>query len=160
MKDSRLRRYALVAEVISAAVVVVSIAFLVAETRNNTKAINVQTHLALTEQLNEWREAIADDAYISAREKANAGGVDSLTVLEQSKYMWRQLSLWSIYESAFFAYKNGALDENGWQRFSNNICRNFASAKQVGSLDNENLVAGGISGVLTEEFRAYVEDSC
>lgn len=160
MKNARLRQYALIAEVISAAVVVISIAFLVAETRNNTRAINVQTHLVLTEQLNTWRETLNDDEYISAREKAEADGIDSLSVSEQSKYMWRQLSLWSIYESAFFAYKNGALDLNGWRRFSNNICRNYAGAKRVGSLDDESLVAGGISGVITEEFRSYVERNC
>ena len=132
VKNSRLRRYALIAEVISAAVVIISIAFLVAETRNNTKAINVQTHLAFTEQLNQWRETLNDDEYISAREKAEADGVNSLSFSEQDKTMSRQLSLWSIYESAFFAYENDALDANGWRRFSNNVCRNSRTQNVLG----------------------------
>ena len=85
MRNSRLQQYALVAEAISAAVVVVSIAFLVAETRNNTKAINVQTHLALTEQMNAWRESLIDDEYISAPEKAGADGIGSWSAAERSR---------------------------------------------------------------------------
>ena len=160
MERERLQKLALAAEVISAAVVVVSIAFLVMETRNNTNAIHVQTHLALTEALNQWREQLNDDEYISAREAAETDGVDSLSYAQQSKYMSRHLSLWSIYESAFFAYRNGALDNNGWDRFSNNVCRNYDTAVRVGSLVNDNLMAGGLKGVLTADFRNYIERQC
>ena len=160
MESARLQKLALAAEVISAVVVVVSIAFLVMETRNNTKAIHVQTHLALTEALNLWREQLNDDVYLSARESAESEGIDSLSYAQQNKYMNRHLSLWSIYESAFFAYRNGALDNNGWDRFSNNVCRNYDTAVRVGSLENDKLVAGGIGGVLTADFRSYIERNC
>jgi len=102
MRNSRLQQYALVAEVICAAVVVVSIAFLVAETRDNTKAINVQTHFALTEQINTWRESLIDDDYISAVERAGTDGVGVLSASEESMHIWRQLSSWSIYGGCLF----------------------------------------------------------
>ena len=160
MDDTRLRRLALLAEVISAAVVVISIAFLVAETRNNTKAIHVQTHLDLTSELNQWREQLNDEEYLSAREKAEANGVASLSWDEQNQYMSRHLSLWSIYESAFFAYRNGALDENGWERFSSSMCRNYAVAARIGSLENDLLAARGLLSVVTQEFRTYIAEHC
>jgi hypothetical protein len=160
MNDTRLRRLALLAEVVSATVVVISIAFLVAETRNNTKAIHVQTHLALTTELNQWREQLNDDAYLTAREKAEADGVTSLSWAEQNHYMSRHLSLWSIYESAFFAYRNGALDKNGWERFSSNMCRNYAAAARIGSWNDEELMARGLSSVVTEDFGTYIAENC
>ena len=160
MDDSRLRRLALLAEVISAAVVVISIAFLVAETKNNTKAIHVQTHLALTAEMNQWREQLNDDGYLSARAKAELDGIASLSWSEQNLYMSRHLSLWSIYESAFFAYRSGALDANGWERFSGNMCRNYAAAARIGSLNNDVLVAGGLLSVVTEDFESYLAEHC
>ncbi len=160
MENARLQRLALLAEVVSATVVVVSIAFLVVETRNNTKAINVQTHLVLTEQLNQWREQLTDADYIAAREKSEIEGIIALSNAERSRYLFPQLSLWSIYESAFFAYRNGALDRNGWERFSTNICRNYESAVQRGSWLDNRLTVGGVAGVLTSDFRDYIQVNC
>lgn len=160
MENARLQRLALLAEVVSAAVVVISIAFLVVETRNNTKAINVQTHFALTGQLNQWREQLTDMEYIAAREKSGAEGIIALSEIERSKYLMPQLSLWSIYESAFFAYTNGALDRNGWERFGANICLNYESAVSRGSWVDSRLTAGGVSGVLTADFRDYIQATC
>ena len=160
MENVRLQRLALLAEVVSAAVVVMSIAFLVVETRNNTKAINVQTHFALTEQLNQWREQLTDTEYLAVREKSGAEGIIALSETERSRYLMPQLSLWSIYESAFFAYRNGALDSNGWERFGANICRNYESAILRGSWLDSRLTVGGVAGVLTDDFRDYIEANC
>lgn len=160
MRNSRLQQYALVAEVMCAAVVVVSIAFLVAETRDNTKAINVQTHFALTEQINTWRESLIDDDYISAVERAGTDGVGVLSASEESMHIWRQLSSWSIYGGAYFAHANGWPDANGWRGFSKNICRNFGGAALAGSVDDENLQAGGMSAAITDGFRSHLENNC
>jgi len=160
LNNSRLERWALAAEVVSAAVVVVSIIFLALETRENTKAIHVQTHLALTEQMNQWRAQVNTDEYLSAQQKAYEQGISSMTFPEQRRYMSRELGLWSIYESAFFAFRSGALDQNGWDRFSKNVCQNYSTAVRVDTVENDELMAGGIAGVITDDFRRYLKETC
>ena len=55
MNSEQLQKWALLAEVIGAAAVVITLIFLIVETRENTNAIQSQTYQALTAELNRSR---------------------------------------------------------------------------------------------------------
>jgi hypothetical protein len=159
MQEKQLQKLALGAEIISAIAVVATILFLVLETRNNTTAIYVQTHLALTEQLNHWRSESSTPEATRIRVKIKNEGRTSLTDEEFSTHLTLRLSLWALYESIFFARISGGLDDNGWERFSANICTNLVRDMNDGIWDPES-TSFAVGRTLTQDFRAYIQDNC
>ena len=159
MQEKQLQKLALSAEIVSAIAVVATILFLVLETRNNTTAIHVQTHLTLTEQLNDWRSESSAPEATQIRVKLQNEGRSSLTDEEFSTHLTLRLSLWALYESIFFARLSGGLDDNGWERFSANICTNFNRDVSNG-LWNPESTNFAVGRSLTRDFRAYIQDNC
>ena len=107
MSERYLQKWAFVAEIVSATVVVLTVAFLVFEMRANTNAIHAQTHIALTEQLNGWRETVSTPMWMDAQERVRAEGLYTVSREDRRRYVLGRLNLWSIYESAFVSHQNG-----------------------------------------------------
>ena len=118
---------ALAAEIIGGAAVIVTLIFLVIETRENTKAVQAQSHLALTSGLNRIREKLFDPEVAGIL--ANALQKRAAPESPRDALIYRQIfeAAFSIYESAYYANRKGVLDESEWTRFDQAVCRNMSS---------------------------------
>ncbi len=160
MRKKQLQKYALTAEITTAVVVVITIAFLALEMRENTKAIHVQTHLDLTGLLHAWRDMASRSEFIEADLIARTEGLSSIPVQDRRRVILLRFSLWSIFESVFFAYQNGALDQNGWERFGVSICGEYKRDIERGTWSHDFGATGGVSDLVTADFLQYIESTC
>jgi hypothetical protein len=152
---------ALAAEVIGGAAVIITLIFLVIETRENTRAVQAQSYLALTSELNRIRENLLDPevASIFANAIKDRAAPDS----PRDALIYRQIfeAAFSIYESAYYASQKGVLDESEWTRFDQAVCRNMSSVAPIWEQDDSLAMSGqGIRSTLTESFVDYAEDRC
>jgi len=157
MNNNRLQKWALAAEIIGGLAVVVTLVFLVIETRNNTNSIQAQTYQNLTEELNQTRRDQMDPVIARIFVKAREEGFDALN--PEERYLAAQVrsAKWGVYESAFYARERNVLGEFEWVRFQEAICRNL----NVDAKDWMPVGGGpGIKTILTPRFSAYVESSC
>ena len=121
MGKEQLQKMALAAEVIGGAAVVITLIFLVLETRDNTQAVQSQTYLALTSELNRVRENVLDPE--TARIFTDTLASGELPTSESEALIFRQVyeAAFAIYENAWYAHRRGVLDDNEWGRFSQAI---------------------------------------
>lgn len=149
-----LKKAALLSEIIGGLAVVVTLIFLVFEIRNNTNSIQSQAYQNLIFELNDTRRDyfLDDISQIIQKRRTQA----ELSEDEQFKIAQANQIKWSVYETAYFAYKLGTLGSDGWSRFEIAICRNYEIDKDLWSIDR----VYAISTALNIEFAAYVEELC
>jgi len=156
MDRQRLQDFALIAEVVAAAAVIVTLVFLVLEMRSNTDAIRAQTYTELMTQINDWRALTVTDPTLSELTvKRNTEGWEGLSNVEERRVWFGSIVLWGIYESAFYARERGVLGEDEWQRFEITMCRRFR-----GGVDWDPPGGREMALVLTPRFVQYVESAC
>ena len=161
MKSKQLQKWALAAEIISAAAIIVTLAFLVIEMRANTAAIQDQTYQELTQQLNNYRTNVMESDYPHILDKILTEGWGNLDRVERLKIMMLRHNLYAIYEMAFFSRKRDVIGEDEWTRFENAICNAYRSDSDRG-VWGDTFVAGGLKlrENLTPEFGQYIVDTC
>lgn len=166
MKKIELQEWALAAEIIGGIAVLVTLIFLVLETRENTNAIQAQTYQSLTAELNEHRRSTISPEIVEIRLKYIDSGLGSLSENKRYKLMVLSEAKWGIYESAYYARERGILGEAEWFRFDNAICRNLKLDRtlwypeEVGINILNNFPGVGIATNITPMFRDYVENLC
>ena len=153
----KLQEYAMIAEILGGVAVIVTLLFLVFETRENTNAIQAQTYQSLTSELNEIRRTSISADMADIREKLQSSGLDSLSGTERFRYISNRQALWGVYESSFYARERDILGDLEWERFGDAICRNYSSDSEFWTRSER---GGSISGTITETFLEYIESSC
>ena len=156
MSSTQLKKWPPGAELAGAVAVVVTLVFLVLETRANTNAVQAQTYQVLMQELNNYRRLKMEPEIYRIEDKLDEQGWQGLTKAEQQMLRIPSLILWGVYESAYFANERGVLGEPEWNRFVEAICRNRIS--QADYWD-----PGGVtpmSELLTTAFLDYIEHSC
>ena len=123
MANEKLRRYAYVSEIISAAAVVVSLLFVAFQVKDNTAAVRSSTYDDILSDHIEWRLTVASNPELLAT-MAKASNSDSdLSDVERLGFQLAYQSLWQIYERAYFARKYETLGDSEWARYEKAICR-------------------------------------
>lgn len=151
-----LGKSALIAEIIGGVAIVVTLIFLVLEIRSNTKSTQSQAYQDLIFELNDTRRDFFLEKISTILDKNRSGAelTDSdLFNLAQSLQI-----KWAVYETAYFAYSFGTLNQSGWSRFQEAICRNINYEMDKLLWDIDRLFA--IKNSLNSEFAAYAEESC
>lgn len=156
MTDNRLQKWALTAETISAVAVVITIGFLAFQMMENTNALRAQTYQSLSDQMLDYRHWLVDPDREAAIQKFEAEGWDALTPLERRQMRVPFVSLWNIYEGAFFANERGVLGEDEWLRFHVSMCRSYRGNPHLWNPGGDT----PMSGFLTPRFHGFVEESC
>jgi len=153
----KLRNLALFAEVISGIAIVVTLLFLAMEMRSNTEAVRAQTYQVLMAELNNWRALFIEDPGLNETiENIDAVGWENLGMRERRRSWMREIAIWGIYESAYFANLRGVLGELEWARFERQICRRF----NISGLMWDPPRSMTVKPVLTPHFAEYVEANC
>jgi hypothetical protein len=156
MESKQLQKWTLGAEICSALAVVITIGFLALQTMDNTNAVQAQTFQDLMRQTSEWRESVTDASVIELRDRWRDQGFQSLTRSEQLQIRSKNLVLWGIYESAYFANERGVLGIDEWTRFEIAICR--GRERDLDYWDYDPFPS--FSVLLTPRFAEYIESYC
>jgi hypothetical protein len=143
-------------EALSIIVVLVTLIFLILEVRENTAAIRTESYGDSIDRLNEWRLSLASDKeLIKMFADFNSGETLELDRTEGQQLSFVLGSLWSIYESAYFAQSYGTLGESEWSRFEQMMCGQYEYAlAQEGAWETE------LRNLLSAEFGDFVEERC
>ena len=158
MNNENLQRWALIAEIVGGAAVVLTLIFLALQVRENSALIRANAFSENMQSVIDWRIAAVSDEHavetISAR--FTDGDVDRF------RYNFWFQTLWNIYEKAYYSYRYELTGESEWARFEGNICGNYRFEVSDGTWDTTNTYGspGGLKARLTPEFAQYIEDNC
>jgi hypothetical protein len=147
----KLEKWALIAEIVSGAAVLITLIFLVLGIRENTDVQRASAYTDLMEGMNRFQTAMLTNsdsirvwqAFISE----DVAGLDDNDLMRLNL---STLTLFRIYESAYISDKYGLLGDSERKRFENNICSMFG---RVVSLDLVELVRSAV----TEDFMRRIE---
>ena len=136
MKNKDLHKWALVAEIIGAIAVVLSIIYLTVEVRSNTNAIQSQTNQGLLELANQSYSQSVEYAELELKARNNW---ESLSEVERFRFINLRYTSFNIWEQSFNANRNGTLSDEIWQGwdsyYENLICQESVSQvwKEIGA---------------------------
>lgn len=147
---AKLQEYALLAEIIGAIAVVVSLVYVGAGVRQNTDAIQVANHqaiVALDMEKNTW---LRDPKFVAIYENAKQD-VGSLSPVELTQVMTFVADTFNAWEFAYITYNNGAIEDtiwNGWDGFYRSVLREEKPYQWFWDDGGENF---------SPDFNAYIE---
>ena len=118
MKE-KLQDYALIAEIVGAIAVVISLIYVGLGVRQNTDAIQVANHQALVAMDMEKNSWLRDPNFAAIYDKARED-MSNLSTIEFRQYSTFIADTLNAWEFAFITHNNGAMDDtiwNGWDGF-------------------------------------------
>ena len=114
MSSEELQKWALTAEIIGGLAIVITLIFLVFETRQNTRATEAQTRDAMTERLNALQIAIGSNEFTALAFNKGLRG-EELTPAEASAFnMLIQANL-RMWENEWYQYQAGLFSEDEFE---------------------------------------------
>lgn len=146
-------------EGIGIAAVVVSLALVVYELRENTKALEATSRQELAAQDLAYISSALDSSIVAvAYAKRQAG--EELTHLEMSQLAERQHVNFRIFENAYYQFSVGALEESEWGRYLHIIeilmCETDAPIDHVPDSDPAHIMWARYGKGFTPEFAEVV----
>ena len=152
-----LGQVAQIAEIVASLAVIITLVFLIAEVRQNTRITQAAAYERRMEDLNRWRAMLATEPELAELyiEDLRERGIDRGGEVDDFRLGGVLTIQWAIYENAYYSNQNGLLGESEWSRFERQICSRY-------DMDGDRWATGNVSArrLLTEEFAEYVEDSC
>jgi len=150
----KLEKWALIAEIVSGAAIVVTLLFLVLGIRDNTEVLRATAYANLQNGLNEFQIAQMSDPELSRGfgQFINGDAAD-LSDLDQGRLGIGLAILFRNLETAYFMNKYELLGESEWERFEDSICRNRGRLQRYLGDDL-------IRGTMSSEFMGYIGDTC
>jgi len=116
MTRRTLQDWASIAEIVGAFAIVISLAYVAYEIRENTRALEATSRQSLADQDLEFIGSALDSSVVAvAYAKYWAG--QELSNLEMSQLIEREHLNFRIFENAFYQYSIGAIAESEWQRY-------------------------------------------
>ncbi len=129
--SSKSHEYAAWAEVISAAAVVITLAILIVEVRDNTSAIKANAAATTRDSLASSNDLVMqlDTDYLALVMRSNRAGLDlsDFEGIERFRIIVFQRSFFRRAEAQFFAYRAGLLEENVWETVRGRVIANLTS---------------------------------
>ena len=148
----KLQQWSLIAEIVAAIAVVLSIAYLTLEVQRNTSAVQSQTSQGLLEMANQANMELAANADMADVFVRGNKDLDVLTPSERLRYRRMINSEIGIWEHAFYSHANGTMDDRLWKGYDVSYRATFCieSARQIW---NE------IQTFFGDDFRAHVNST-
>ena len=120
-----LHEWASLAEIISAAAVVLSLLYVGAELNGNTKAVEAATLLEVNRIARDHLLLSWTDPDATRIEMTGDKDRDLLDPLDQQRYFWSVRSFWLGMQTVFRQHELGVLPDEEWQVYYEVICRNI-----------------------------------
>lgn len=146
-------------EVLSAVAVLLGLAFVGFELRQNTAAVEASSRQSSNDAALEWLLTVASDP-----ELANLWGIASKEPQNLSETEAVQLHLllrsqWIRFQNSYLQWKNGTLSEDDWNVYKGFICRTRMSAQlNKGSASIRVATWDNHKTVLHSQFVEFVEN--
>lgn len=147
-----LQRWSLVAEIVGAVAVVISIVYLTVEVQRNTSAIQSQTSQGLLEMANETNQLLSLNPELAAFFTRAQTGYDLLTPAEHLRWRRWVNSELNIWEHAFYSHVNGTLDDAMWIGYDVSYRASYCN-------DSAKRIWREIETFYGTEFRAHVNET-
>jgi len=155
--SKKLKKVALLAEIIGGLAVVLTLIALIAEVRENTNIVKASAYDRNIDSLNQWRMNISRSKELSRLyQRYLAGQMEEMTDEEEFRLFLVLNQLWGIYDKSFYANKYGTLGPSEWSRFVVQICM---SESQIGNLRSQER-RDITKAFWTEEFASFVDETC
>ena len=152
----KLLEWASLAEIVSGLAVLVTLIVLIIGVNENTDVMRASFYKDYLDSLNDFQASVMVDpdalrvwdAYMNGN-----GAAADLEGLDQVRLASQILTVFRIYEAAYFSNRYGMLGAEEWARFETMLCRhrsNVLAARQTGLF----------SGTLTDEFGRHISSTC
>ena len=153
MKE-KLQEYALLAEIISALAVVITLVILISEVRENTEITRAAAYQSEISKFTDWRrEVTSDDSKLFLFYNFDSGEVPEPGSQEALKLNMLLNSLWGAFESGYTSYSSGIIGGAEWDRILRTICSEYPKLIVTNVKDQ-------IFFRLTSDFTNFVESTC
>ena len=149
LKDLKLADWTNIAQIVSASVVVVTLFIILKEMKSTEEALRVTTYQGMTSDLNTWRLTMANENLTNLNLRVIRGEYEQLESRDKQQIFEMYISLWGLYESAFFANEREVIGHEEWSRYKAGICRNRK---------NHNHIWTEIQHTLTKKFSNYISN--
>ena len=114
-----LQEYALIAEIISAFAIVLSLVFVGIEVRRNTETSKASTYQSMIDLSHDRLQAVAESRDLAELSQSNWDDLDSV---DQVRLSFWQRDWWRTNENAFIQYTRGVVGENEWIGYRSLMC--------------------------------------
>ena len=114
------------AEVVSAVGVIVSLIYVAAQVRHNTRAVRSATHHALVTTRLDYVALVADNPELSRIVRVGSEDYGRLDQDERHRFGLVMYYSFSAGENFYYQYRQGALDQEQWQRWCETLRVYFA----------------------------------
>lgn len=152
----KLKKLALISEILSGIAVVVTLIFLVIGIRDNTNIIQAATYQDLLFGINDFNFSLINDAELA---RLWAGRLNrSLGEMEPDdaiRLVYINRLVYRINDAAYFSFRNGSLNEDQWERFRQNIC-----APHIERDSTYDELWSRTRQFASPEFISYLESGC
>jgi hypothetical protein len=142
-----------VIEIVGMIAVVLSVVFLAMEIRQSNRIAMADSYSNSIEQLNQWRlEVVSDPLLLETFVASDEYRAGSLSPIEERRTMMIYTSLLAVYESSYFSFQYGVLGQEEWSRFESRLCQT--------QINNPAFLQATRMGVITEDFKSYIDAAC
>ena len=153
MKE-KLQEYALLAEIISAFAVVITLLILIVEVRENTDTLKTSSYQSQLEKFNGWREVmLLEQQNMDIFLLYSQGKIPDQGTSEYIRLNFILSTLWGNYDSAYASFKSGMFEDNEWNRIKVSMCLEYET---MHDRKIEDIVYLRISSDLIK----YIESEC
>ena len=120
-----LKEWAAIAEIVSAAAVVISLLYVGFELNSNTRAVEAATLLEVNKIAREHLLVGWTDADATRIEVTGDQDREALNPLDQQRYFWAVRSFWMGMQTVYRQYELGVLPPEEWEVYYGVICSNI-----------------------------------
>lgn len=132
--------------------VLAGIIFLAYELQQNTNIARSSAYGDTVQEINEWRSLVASDAELARIFPIYiADEVDTLNPIEGQRLRQLVAIILGIYENGYYSNQRGIMGDSEWLRLNVRACEHQERLAR-NSMD--------FSGILTEEFGNYLNNTC
>lgn len=124
---SKLEEFALIAEIVGAVAIVISLLFVGMQLRENTSAVQANSSQSSFDASRQFLLDIALDEDLSRIRQTGGDDPSSLTPLEYSRYSALEYSNFLYYQSIWIQWTLGIVDDRVWRQYKTILCRGLTS---------------------------------
>jgi len=155
MNSEKLQKWALIAEIFGGIAVIVTLIFLIIETRENNELQKASTYDSLVADIANWRmDQISNSDLAEIMDIATSRGQEALNESQTRKFRQYNVVLFLHYERAFLQWSAGNLSDSNWERFRVRIC------EAAGNPAFESNIGVIVDSSTNEAFTNYRKTQC
>jgi hypothetical protein len=152
--NQKLSDWASIAEIASGIAVVVTLVVLMLGIRENTESVRASAFASNINALNAFQSAVLTDgeALRVWNDYLNGDSAD-LNELDERRLSLIVLTLFNIYENAYYFDRYGLIGEKGWERFNRNLCGFFGRVQST-------TTGNALRQTMSREFYEHITNQC